>query len=75
MFPTSFSQTLKREKSTHGNGAMAVARPASSAVAPTVPKAAYICDANNGNAAANDERIAELLAIADAAIGRYATTR
>jgi len=54
---------------------MAVARPASSTVAPTVPKAAYICAVNNGNAAANDERIAELLAIADAAIGRYATTR
>ena len=54
---------------------MAVARPARSTVAPTVPKARYICDANSGNAAANDERIAELLAIADAATGRYATTR
>jgi len=53
---------------------MAVARPARSAVAPTVPKVLYICDANNGNAAANDERIAELLAIAEAAMGRYATT-
>ena len=49
---------------------MTVARPASSKVAPTVPKVLYICDTNNGNAAANDERIAELLAIADAATGR-----
>ena len=45
---------------------MIVARPASSNVSPTVPRVSYICDANNGNAAANDERIAELLAIADA---------
>ena len=45
---------------------MMVARPASNNVSPTVPRVSYICDANNGNAAANDERIAELLAIADA---------
>ena len=45
---------------------MIVARPASSNVSPTVPRVSYICDANNGNAAADDERIAELLAIADA---------
>ena len=49
---------------------MIVARPASSNVSPTVPRVSYICDTNNGNAAANDERIAELLAIADAATGR-----
>ncbi len=64
----------EKKKGTHGNGAMAAARPARSAVAPTVPNASYICDANNGKAAANDERIAELLAIADAAMGRYVTT-
>ena len=60
---------------THGKGAMSVARPASSAVAPTVPRRSYICPAKSGNTAANVLRSALLLAIALAAIGRYATTR
>jgi hypothetical protein len=54
---------------------MIVARPARRAVAPTVPNLSYIAPANNGNAAANADRNALLLAIADAAIGRYAMTR
>lgn len=49
--------------------------PASSAVAPTVPSRVYIWPANNGKAAANEDRANALAAIADAAIGRYATTR
>ena len=49
--------------------------PARSAVAPTVPRASYICPANNGKTAANVERSALLAAIALAAIGRYAVTR
>ena len=60
---------------THGDGAMIVARPARRAVAPTVPSLSYIAPANNGNAAANANRSALLLAIADAAIWRYAVTR
>jgi len=54
---------------------MSVAKPARRAVAPTVPSLSYIIPANNGNAAANADRNALLLAIADAAIGRYAVTR
>lgn len=63
------------EIGTYGSGAIKVVNPASSAVAPTVPSLAYIAGANRGNPAANDERIALFAAIADAAIGRYATTR
>lgn len=54
---------------------MTVVRPASNAVAPTVPNFAYIAPANNGNTAAKDDRMALFAAIADAAIGRYAVTR
>lgn len=54
---------------------MAVVNPASNAVAPTVPSLEYIAGANNGNPAANADRIALFDASADAAIGRYATTR
>lgn len=60
---------------THGNGAMIVARPARRAVAPTVPSLLYMAPANSGNAAANADRSALLLAMAEAAIGRYAVTR
>lgn len=52
-----------------------VVRPAKSAVAPTVPSRSYIATANSGNAAANPHRKALLLAIAEAAMGRYAVTR
>jgi hypothetical protein len=54
---------------------MIVARPARRAVAPTVPSLLYMAPANNGNAAANADRSALLLAMAEAAIGRYAVTR
>ena len=60
---------------TYGSGAMRVISPARSAVAPTVPRALYICPAKRGNTAANVERIALFAAIALAAIGRYAVTR
>ena len=56
---------------THGNGAMTVVNPASSAVAPTVPSLWYIWPANNGNAAANVVRTKVFPAIALAATGRY----
>ncbi len=59
---------------THWSGASTVVRPARSAVAPTAPRRSYIARANNGNTAANVERIALFAAIADAAIGRYAVT-
>lgn len=65
----------KKGPDTHGNGAMIVVRPANNAVAPTVPNRSYIAPANRGNPAANADRSALLLAMADAAIGRYATTR
>lgn len=42
---------------THGKGAMTVMRPASSAVAPTVPKRWYIAVENRGKAAANVVRM------------------
>ena len=54
---------------------MAVVSPAKSAVAPTVPSRRYIVTANSVNAAANALRNALLLAIAEAAMGRYAVTR
>ena len=50
-------------------------RPASRAVAPTVPSRLYIAPANSGNAAANADLIALFDAIAEAAIGRYAVTK
>ena len=65
----------KHVQDTHGNGAMIVVRPANNAVAPTVPKRSYIAPANRGNTAAKVDRSALLLAMADAAIGRYAVTR
>lgn len=65
----------KTHPDTHGNGAMSVVRPANNAVAPTVPNRSYIAPANRGNAAAKADRRALLLAMADAAIGRYAVTR
>lgn len=49
---------------------MSVVKPASSAVAPTVPSLLYMALANSGNAAAKEKRIATLLARAEAAIGR-----
>lgn len=49
---------------------MIVVKPASNAVAPTVPSRLYIAGANSGNAAANVHLSALLLAIAEAAIGR-----
>jgi len=63
------------DEGTYGKGAMMVVSPASNAVAPTVPSLAYIAGANSGNPAANELRIALFAAMADAAIGRYATTR
>lgn len=59
---------------TYGSGAIAVVSPAKSSVAPTVPRARYICPANSGNAAAKAVRIVVLHASALAASGRYATT-
>ena len=61
--------------STYGNGAMIAVKPASKAVAPTVPSRRYMAPANSGKAAAKDDRRALLLAMADAAMGRYAVTR
>jgi len=54
---------------------MSAVKPANRAVAPTVPSRLYMVPANNGKAAANVDRIALLLAMAEAAIGRYAVTR
>lgn len=44
-------------------------------MAPTVPRLLNICPANNGNAAANDERTKAFAAITVAAMGLYADTR
>lgn len=54
---------------------MTVVSPAKSAVAPTVPSLWYIAPAKSGNAAAKEDRTAELLAMALAAMGRYAVTK
>lgn len=59
-----------REKSTDGKGAITEAKPASKAVAPTVPNLLYIAPAKRGKAAANVERNALFPASADAATGR-----
>jgi hypothetical protein len=67
--------TESSQGGTHGSGAITVVKPARSAVAPTVPSLVYIAPANKGNPAANDERSALFAAMADAAMGRYATTR
>lgn len=48
--------------------------PANSPVAATVPSLLYIAPANSGNAAANVNRSALLLDMAEAAMGRYAVT-
>ena len=56
----------------HSDGAMIVVRPTS--VLPS-PNRSYIAPANRGNAGAKVDRRAMLLAIADAAIKRYAVTR
>ena len=66
--------TALKQNDTYGSGAIAVVSPTNSNVAPTVPRARYICLANKGNAAANDVRIVVLHARALAAIGLYATT-
>jgi hypothetical protein len=68
-------ETALPDKGTYGSGAITVVNPARSAVAPTVPSLLYIVRANKGNPAANDECKALFEAIADAAMGRYATTR
>ena len=60
---------------TYGKGTAIVIIPANNAVAPSVPRALYICPANSGKAAPNEERAKAFAAIADAAIGRYAETR
>jgi hypothetical protein len=73
--PSEIERDLDLETRAYGSGAITVINPASSAVAPTVPSLAYIAPANKGNPAAKDERTALFAAIADAAIGRYATTR
>ena len=69
-----FHQDIRNTR-TYGNGAMIAAKLAISAVAPTVPRRWYMAPANNGKAAAKVDRIALLLAIADAAIGRYTVTK
>ena len=55
---------------TNGSGIQSVMIPARSAVSPTVPSLLYIWPANNGNAAAKDDRAKAFADIADAAIGR-----
>ena len=55
---------------THGSGANNVAKPATNAVAPTVPKESYIFDVNNGKAAPKQLLTKLLLASTEAAIGR-----
>ena len=65
---------IREVKRTHGRGAASVVKPASSAVAPTVPRRLYIWPAKSGNAAAEDVLVKVLDAMADAAIGRYAVT-
>ena len=62
-------------KSTDGRGAASVVKPASNAVAPTVPRRTYICLAKRENPPAAPILMNALDAIADAAIGRYAVTR
>ena len=54
---------------THGSGANSVARPATSAVAPTVPKVPYIAGVNNGNVAPKKDLMKLLLASTEAAMG------
>ena len=60
---------------THGSGANNVAKPATSAVAPTIPNVSYIAGVNNGNVAAKQPLMKLLLASTEAAMGRYAVTR
>ena len=55
---------------THGSGVNNVARPATNAVAPTVPKVSYISDVNNGKVAPKQLLMKLLLASTEAAIGR-----
>ena len=55
---------------THGSGANNAAKPATNAVAPTVPKVSYIFDVNNGKAAPKQLLTKLLLASTEAAIGR-----
>lgn len=52
-----------------------VVKPANKAVAPTVPSRSYMNPAKRGNANAVVQRKNVLPAMADAAAGRYATTR
>ena len=54
----------------HGSGANNVAKPATNAVAPTVPNASYICNVNNGNTDPKQLLTKLLLASAEAAMGR-----
>jgi len=65
----------RKKKRTRGSGAINVVNPANSAVAPTVPILSYIAPENSGKTAANAALSAAFAAIADAATGRYATTR
>ena len=65
----------KRKKRTHGSGAINVANPTNNAVAPTVLIHSYVARENSGKTAANAALSALFAAIADAATGRYATTR
>ena len=55
---------------THGRGANKVAKPATNAVAPTVPKVSYIAEVNNGNAHPKQLLKKLLLASTEAAMGR-----
>jgi hypothetical protein len=60
---------------TYGRGAINVVSPASKAVAPTVPSLWYIAPAKRGKAQPKLDRMKLFPAMADAAIGRYATTK
>jgi len=74
--PSVETRQPSREKSlisadkTYGSGTNNVAKPASNAVAPTVPKLSYILVVNNGNEAAKQLLTKLLLASTEAAMGR-----
>lgn len=79
--PSTETRQPSRKKSlipadgTHGSGANNVAKLATRAVAPTVPKVSYISCVNNGNIDAKQHLTKLLLAITEAAMGRYAVAR
>ena len=65
------SEILKNTANkTHGRGANTVAKPATNAVAPTVPNLLYIAEVNSGNTDPKQLLKKLLLASTDAAMGR-----